>query len=73
MKRALLLHCDIVRRVMIDEKGFEVKGNGDSFLIAFVSTSHATKFVLKIQTGILLFLFFYYFLFFISIIFILLL
>lgn len=57
MKRALLLHCDLVRKLIIEEKGFEVKCNGDSFLAAFVSTTHATRFAMKVQTGLLFFQF----------------
>eukprot|EP00026_Physarum_polycephalum_P002356 Phypoly_transcript_02362.p1 GENE.Phypoly_transcript_02362~~Phypoly_transcript_02362.p1 ORF type:complete len:737 (+),score=63.66 Phypoly_transcript_02362:510-2720(+) len=53
MMRSLLLHYLLLRSLMDKYRGYEVKSNGDSFMIAFPDPLLAINFCLRVQTGLL--------------------
>lgn len=53
MKAALRIHCNIVRNCIRTFHGFEVKNEGDAFMIAFSSPYDALKFCTTSQLELL--------------------
>jgi hypothetical protein len=51
MMRALILYNEVMLDLIGKEKGYKVKSNGDSFLIAFSISVQAVSFCLKAQRG----------------------
>ena len=52
MKQAMRTHNEVIRKLIADYEAYEVKTNGDSFMIACKSLTDATMLALAIQTGL---------------------
>lgn len=50
MTTAMAIHDDLIRRLCRLHRGYEVKQNGDGFMIAFQSASDTLRFCLDVQT-----------------------
>ena len=49
MRRALVLHDTIMRETLSAAKGYEVKTEGDAFMVAFASATAAVRWCLRAQ------------------------
>lgn len=52
MKLSLILHNQIMRTLLRKHNGYEVRSNGDSFLLAFSDSTNAASFCLSAQTAL---------------------
>ncbi|KIW81207.1 hypothetical protein Z517_04232 [Fonsecaea pedrosoi CBS 271.37] len=53
MTEAMKLHDDMIRALTVANQGYEVKQNGDGFMIAFASATSAVQFCLDVQEKLL--------------------
>lgn len=53
MEQALQLHNEVFRNLMRDFHGYEVKTEGDAFMIAFTNAADAVRYCIKIQYALL--------------------
>jgi len=53
MEQALQLHNDVFRNTMREHHGYEVKTEGDAFMIAFADAAEALRFCIRIQYKLL--------------------
>lgn len=54
MKQALRIHNDLMRKIFSSYGGYEVKTEGDAFMVSFASTKDAVKCCIEIQEQLLL-------------------
>ena len=52
MEKGVALHNRLVRAILADHGGYEVKTIGDSFMVAFTTMLDAVQFGLDVQTGL---------------------
>eukprot|EP00026_Physarum_polycephalum_P006170 Phypoly_transcript_06211.p1 GENE.Phypoly_transcript_06211~~Phypoly_transcript_06211.p1 ORF type:complete len:603 (-),score=87.25 Phypoly_transcript_06211:16-1776(-) len=53
MKNALTQACEVIRSYILKHRGYEVKCNGEAFMIAFADTLQAINFCLRVQNALL--------------------
>lgn len=53
MKEAMAMHDDMIRSLTVRHRGYEVKQNGDGFMVAFQSAISALEFCLEVQERLL--------------------
>eukprot|EP00756_Hemistasia_phaeocysticola_P000181 Hpha_TRINITY_DN10122_c0_g1::TRINITY_DN10122_c0_g1_i1::g.131622::m.131622 len=53
MMTALQLHNSLFRKLIKKHGGYEVKTEGDAFMVAFTHAEHAVSWALEIQTGLM--------------------
>ena len=53
MAKAMAMHDEMVRNLMVRHQGYEVKQNGDGFMIAFQTAVSALEFSLEVQHELL--------------------
>ncbi len=49
----MAIHNDIIRKTFREYKGYEVRSDGDSFMIAFASAKDACSFSVKVTETLL--------------------
>src|SRR5688500_16315216 len=52
MRAALDLHNEVLRVLILEERGYEVKTEGDAFMVAFREPLHAARFCVRAQEAL---------------------
>eukprot|EP01116_Phalansterium_solitarium_P023882 TRINITY_DN8575_c0_g1_i3.p1 TRINITY_DN8575_c0_g1~~TRINITY_DN8575_c0_g1_i3.p1 ORF type:complete len:981 (-),score=350.39 TRINITY_DN8575_c0_g1_i3:220-3162(-) len=53
MQKALTLHNELIRRLIRETRGYEVKTEGDSFMIAWPDAVQAVSFCVRLELGLM--------------------